>query len=354
MSRGALFLLVLACLPAGLHAQKREKARLDSLEAKARVDSLDAELHYSIGEQLRRLERFDEAGQAYRRAIEIDPRHAPAYLSLSLLPYSRHPKLFDQQENGKVPPELESEVRESQRHYRLAFMIDPFAQFSALDLFFMSLWTDRKVSEKQLAKLPPAFFWARGILRANRQEWDAALADLQTAMDRILVWQDSTRSHLLPLAANEIRYVMAVVERRAGRTHLATRRLEEVLTNDIGMYMAHVMLAEIHEKNTAYRKALEERRRAIQANPDEPVLVYELGRTQARAGFLQSADSTLAQAMELNPRNPDVPRMLGMVRQGLRDTAGARSAYQRFLAIAPSRYGPAIADVRVKLGQLGP
>ena len=80
--------------------------------------------------------------------------------------------------------------------------------------------------------------------------------------------------------------------------------------------------------------------------------MYDLGVTLARAGFLHQADTTLTRALELNGRNPRIPRMVGLVRHQLGDAPRAREAYERFLAIAPTSFGREVAEVKAKLAAL--
>jgi len=52
----------------------------------------------------------------------------------------------------------------------------------------------------------------------------------------------------------------------------------EVLTNDHCLYMAHVRLAEIYETAQMLPQAINSRRNAVNANPDDESLLLDLGR----------------------------------------------------------------------------
>ena len=354
---------------------------LGSLEKRVRTDSADPVAHYQVGLAYWSYGRFDDAERALKQALVIDPQFAPGYLSLSLLPYARRPKLWEEEEKGKVPTELKEVVEESDRLYRRAFMVDPLVDLQSIALFFRRRISSGGVGrEEQFARGIEFFYvsqfdqahaslhralpsdakgraktgstplWYHALSAAHVGAWDEALADLTILRDRALdVERVAPATGIGTFQANQMLYLIAVVEQRAGRTRDAVAHYEEVLANDIGMYMAHVQLANMHEKNGVYSRALTERRRAIAANPYDGSLEFDLGVTLARAGQFASADSVLGGAMDSNPANARIPYMLGLVRRQLGDTAGARSAFDRFLAMAPSSYGEQVADVRRRM-----
>jgi hypothetical protein len=60
----------------------------------------------------------------------------------------------------------------------------------------------------------------------------------------------------------------------------------------------------------------------------------------------------LTRAMNANPRNSRIPYLLGMTALRMRRHDVARPALQRFLALAPSRFGTQITQVRSALDSL--
>ncbi|MGE5926396.1 MAG: tetratricopeptide repeat protein [Gemmatimonadota bacterium] len=351
LMRGTVAIVALLGVASPLQGQGRDGVKLDSLERQLRTDSADADLHYAVAQLYIGAKRYDDADRAFRRAIEIEPRFAQAHLAISYLPFIRDEKLWKAVNRGKVSPAQEPIVEAARRSRKTAYMIDPLVNSGVV---FVPWWVKVQITEAERAKLPPFFFVYRGLVLARAQEWTEAVSELQEGLARMAteVDEEDEDAEILPLVANEVRYVMAVVEMRSGRTVAATRHFQEVLTNDLGMYMAHVRLAEIHERNGAWRSAIAERQRALDTSPDDPSLVYDLGVTLARAGFLHQADTMLTRALELNGRNPRIPRMVGLVRQQLGDAPRARAAYERFLAIAPTSFGREVAEVRAKLAAL--
>jgi Flp pilus assembly protein TadD len=124
------------------------------------------------------------------------------------------------------------------------------------------------------------------------------------------------------------------------------------MTNDAGLYMAHVRLANILLDQHRPTAAIEERRRAVNANPDDPTLVFDLGEALARAGAMPEAQAALRQARQANPRNVRALYVLGVVSSQVGSTDEARDAFTQFLALAPSRFSEQKVEAQRRLEQL--
>jgi Flp pilus assembly protein TadD len=127
---------------------------------------------------------------------------------------------------------------------------------------------------------------------------------------------------------------------------------ELVSQNDLSFYMAHVRLAEIYQAQGQWDHAILERHRAIDANPDDPSLVFDLGVTLADAGHDSEAESALQQASQANPRETRATYTLGVVESRLGRAEDARAAFKQFLALAPSRYMSMRDDAAERLASL--
>lgn len=362
---------------------------LPELESRVRRDSMDPVAHYDVGIGYWVHKRYAAADSALRRAVAIEPKLAAGYLALAYLPYAQRPKLWEEERKGKVPPEWADAVTESDRNFRRAFLLDPLVDLKVIGLVvppreaivigrnateayavlvqgFESFWGGQYsqafayldafiagVKPAERPKLAQSILWYHGLAAAHVDQHRVAAADFQLLLDQAIERErtDSLVRFSL-LRSNEIRYVLATVQQQAGWLDPATRLYEEALENDLSLYMAHAQLANIHEQNKNWTKAVAERRRALEVFPEDPSLVYDLGTTLARARSFAEAATTLEQAMALNPHNPRVPYMLGLVRQQLGDRAGARAAYERFLSIAPSRFAAQVTEVGQRLAGL--
>lgn len=383
--------LALPLVPPAAAAQRAELlVTVEELEARAVRDSLDPMAHYEAALGYWKHRRWDDAERALRRAVEIEPKTAAAYLALSHLPYARWPKLAGDERKGKLTPEQRAMVEESDRLYRRAFIIDPMVDLKIYGLMippaeavvgsskraqsayaeitkgFIYFWDGRYAAAfkwfddiinyykpKQQDELPSFLFWYRGLAAARIERYDVAAADVRRLLDRALAAErgDSTLVRD-PLRANEYRYLLATVYRLASRYDDAIALYEESLANDLGLYMAHTQLATLHEERRAWPKAILERRRALEAHPEDPSLLYDLGVTLARARLYGEAATTLQRAMAANPLNARIPYMLGSVYLRLGDGPAAKETLGRFLAMAPSRFADQATEVRAELAKL--
>ena len=366
---------------------------LAELEARTRTDSLDADAHFRLAQRYYSLKRLDDEERELRTTIAIDPRFAPAYLWLGDLPFDRRPKLWDEVRKGKVPPALTSAVEQAERLWRQAFLIDPMVDFRVLGaepppenmvvvpeygrytteyMLWLGIgafgggryelaygafktWVERAYPNQPRDSLPDFLFWYRGLAAAHQRAYKVAAEDFQVLLDRSLKTEHADTLIQIPLGTNDYRYTLAVLYQLWGKPADAMRLYQEALASDLGLYMAHVRLAQLYREYRMWDKAIEEAQRAIATNPDDATAVTELGVILADAGRSAEAEEMLGRAVTANPRDPRPLYHLGVVRQQRANASAAREALNRFVAMAPtSRYGTQIADARQRLTTLGP
>jgi len=377
-------------------AQQRPPARpptLAELEARVRSDSLDPESHFRLAGRYYTLKRFDDEERELRTAIGIDPRYAPAYLWLGDLPFDRRPKLWKEQRKGKIPPELQPAVEQSYRLWRQAFIIDPMVDFRVVgatappedmvvipeygrattdhllhlglgafgvaryELAYgaLDLWAQRAYADKPVDSLPDFLFLYRGLAAGHQRAYNRAIADFQVLLARSLKAESADTLLPFPLRTNDYRYVLGVLHQTWGKHAAAIALYQDAITADLGLYMAHVRLAQIYGAYKMWDEASAEAQRAIEAYPDDPTAVRELGVILSEAGRSAEAEDALGRAAAANPRDPRAIYHLGVVRQQLAKPAEARDALSRFIAIAPvTRYERELADARQRLATLTP
>jgi tetratricopeptide (TPR) repeat protein len=391
---GLLLALVGVALGASPLAGQRMKllVPMDSLIERARRDSNDAPAHYDVALGYWLKGQFDLAEHHLRQAITIEPTTAAAYLALGYLPYARRPRLWQEHYDGKVPAEWVAAVAEAARFRRQAFIIDPLVDLKPLALMippastlgflkggireafytylangFGSLWDgqyDRAnrffrdiagnaTEEDREKRFPSWFLWYESLAAARGNDYPRAAANLRILLHREEAATDKDEGASLAFSdANQYRYALACLLDLSGQRREAIPLLQEVLANDLGFYMAHVRLATIYEDMHRPRGALEERRRAVAANPDDSSLLFELGSALARAGELADAQVTLRDAHKANPRHVRTLYVLGRLEEQLGASEAARDAYRQFLALAPSRFGVQRAEVEQRLQAL--
>lgn len=197
------------------------------------------------------------------------------------------------------------------------------------------------------------FLWSEALAAAHANDHPRAVSNLRLILERATTAEQRSGGAALVFSqANHYRYTLACVLDLGGETKEAIGLLQEALTNDVGLYAAHTRLAEIYERQHRTGASLTERRRAVAANPEDPSLLVDLGEALARAGEFPDAQGALRQAVAANPRSHRAWYLLGTIAQRLGANEEARTAFTRFLAIAPSRWESQRVEVQQKLTQL--
>ena len=389
----ALILLAILSLSVPLQAQRiKLPMALKELESRARQDSLDAAAHYNVALGYWNEKRYDEAEQELRLATALDPKFSEAYLALAYLPYARRPKLWVEEAREKVPEEWKPKIEESDRMYRRAFLVNPMVDlriagavtmprdamwetvypgvyefyYQAFDDMlqgnyeqaygrFVKLHRERRLAGPGQAKLPMSFHWFEGLAAAHTQRWAEARQKFEHLIQESIAFEKKQEEEDLvriPLRTNEYRYFLASIAHAGGNTEQALQLYRTTLENDLGLYMAHVQMANIFEAQRLYPEAIEERKRAVDANPDDPSLLTDLGVTIGKSGQFAEAEAILQRAAEANPRDAKVPFWTGLCQaeQGKREEA--KASLTRFLALAPARWEKQIAMAKQRLAAL--
>jgi len=375
----------------GAPAQFRLPMKLEELEQRARADSNDPAAHFNVGLAYWNAKRWQDVDHSLRTAIKLDPRFAPAYVALAYLPFAERGSLWDEIGQRRVPDEWQPRIEESDRFLRRAYMIDPLVElrsgdvvqprasaylqelqqffgehvrdyYDGLDQYFEGEYQKsydrftRVINElhgdRHPDRIPMTVFWWHSLASAHVEHWPEAIWDLEHLMARSL--EPTRRDSLIhfPLRTNEYRYLLAFVKQRSGSLNEAIDLYREAITNDIGLYMAHVRLADMYEGAGMLPQAIASRRNAVNANPDDESLLLDLGKTLANAGQLDSAAVVLGQAVTTNARDPRPDFYLGLVLEKLGQTDRARTAFTQFTALAPSRYERQIGIAKQHLASL--
>ena len=354
----------------------------DSIALRVVVDSTDPETLVLAGYANWNREQWDSADARFRHALDYDPRYAPAHLALALLPFARYPNLERDLDRGRAPASFRDTVQEAYSHYRAAAMFDPLAEFgppgmppdTTRPFFLLGGGPAGMAIMGIVAYQHRNYSLAMSMLEAYRRAvpadsvpgpvlWYLALAEGQlgqyvpgvTSLKALLtkseemLARDTSHTPVPFLVTNDIRYTLAYFETRAGAPADAIQTYEDVLTSDLGYWMAHVRLADLRVRFRQFDQAVAERERALALRPDDDILIREYAVTLGGAGHLHEADSLLAMVAARNPWDPWTPYYRGEVAWLLGDRNTSREAYERFLAIAPPRLDSLKADVSLKL-----
>lgn len=392
MRQPALIALLALGLAAGAApAQFRLPVKLEELERRARADSNDPAAHFNVALAYWNAKRWADAERSLGLSVTIDPRFAPAYIALHYLPFAQRGSLWEERDERRVPDEWKRRMEESDHFFRRAYMIDPLVElrsgdvvqprstaylhelelvfgehvrdyFDGLDQYFLGAYQhayDRFTrvinsidGDRHPDRIPSNVLWWHGLASARVEKWEAAIWDFQKLMDRSLAPTRKDSLVHFPLRTNEYRYILAYLRQRSGNLNGAIDFYREAITNDIGLYMAQVRLAEIYEAAQRWAQAVDARRNAVNANPDDASLLLDLGKTLANAGRLQEAVGPLRQCVDANSRDARAYFYLGLVLEQLGQKDAARTALTHFTSLAPSRYDRQIAIAKQHLAAL--
>jgi tetratricopeptide (TPR) repeat protein len=386
-----LVAIAIVCAPAAARAQFRLPAKLSDLEKIAQRDSNDAAAHYNLALAYWNAKRWEDVERELRLSVTIEPQFAEGWLALSRLPYGRRLKLWEDIAARRVQEEDRPRIEEAYRYYQRAFIINPLVdlrieaaarpaksiywtaseeladfydyvfggfddiqsgKYEAAYSRFNRLVEDRLIPAEREA-LPDFVYYFRGLAAAHIERWDDAILDFGLLLNRSEKAQHpDSLLYYIPMETNQYRYILAVLHQRAGRLEEAVRYYRQALENDVGLYMANARLAGIAESNQNWPAAVKERRAAVNANPDDPSLLLDLGKALASSGDWAGAETTLLQAAEANPRDSRVSYYLGIVQQQLNKKEEARASFNRFIELAPSRYARQVENAKQRLAAL--
>lgn len=388
----AAIVLVVVTLTTPLSAQRLKLPMgLKELEARALQDSLDAAAHYNVALGYWNEKRYDDAERELKSAVTMDPKFAEGYLALAHLPYARRPKLWAEENRDKVPSESQPVLEDSDRMYRRAFLVNPLVDlriagavtppknplwetlypdiyefyYQAFDDMlrgdyeqaygrFVKLHRERRLAGPGQGKLPMSVYWFEGLAAAHTQRWHEADQSFEKLIKDSEEFEKKHQDDLIriPLRTNEYRYFLANIRQASGNTEAAMKLYQETLEKDIGLYMAHVQMANIYESQRQYSEAIEERKRAVDANPDDASLLTDLGVTIGKSGKFAEAEEILQRAGEANPRDVRVAFWTGLCQAEQGKHEAAKASLTRFLALAPSRWDKQIGIAKQRLATL--
>lgn len=379
--RMALLATLLAAPAVQAQVVLPDTVSLRSLEAAAARDSNDPATLYDLALGYWSKKRWDDAERTLLAALAIEPRNAQALLALAHLPYARRPQLWLEEQRADVPSEWQPALIRADRYSRLAFLIDPLVDLQIIGAVVPDddvngltpeekslaigisnfrngrydqafAWIDRlarRLGEADHpARIPDAIYWYRGLSAAHMNDIPAAIRDFE----RLNAPGDSSPARSGYVDPTLAVYILGVLQQRAGRNDQAIVSYREALARDLGLWMAHVRLARVHDDRQEWSEAIRERRLAIAAEPDDPSLLLDLGITLYHAGRFAEAVEPLAEAAARLPRNYRASFLQGLVAVQLGRTAEAREAFERSLRLVPSRLTEQIAEIRGRLRQL--
>jgi tetratricopeptide (TPR) repeat protein len=365
---------------AGVSAQSQ--SALQAARESAQRDSNDPVAHYRLALAFVQAKAGDSAIRELRSAIAIDPQFAAGYRLLGRLIVAA--EVHDFIVVGAVGMRVHRRIRgdstpDAAELLRRAFLLDPLADDGRPGLYeFPAYWRGtlqrafhhRDQNKLELAlqdfaevihrsahpgdprSIPPVALWYHAQVALQLGLVDSAIVDARLLLDRALRLEADSTSKSPPRVSPEFEYILAHLEQRGGHLQEAERLYKKLLEENVALYTGHIELARIYESESRWDEAVVERRSAVDVDPDDPSVVFDLGLTLANAGRDSLAEDALRSALAANPREVRALYVLGIVSARLNHASEARAAFEQFLATAPGRYAVQVADARARLGML--
>jgi tetratricopeptide (TPR) repeat protein len=170
-------------------------------------------------------------------------------------------------------------------------------------------------------------------------DFTQAIQDMRTEEERDLVYVYQSKALL--------EHSLGSLHERMGNREAAREAYGRALTEDLAFYPAHVRMGLLALADGDTATALAEMDLAAQAGA--PHVMYTYGAMLAQLGRLDEAAAQLERVMQAAPHWADPYFVMGAVRDGQGNLAGARTAYEGFLArAATGNRRRAVAEGRVR------
>lgn len=348
---------------------ERHRGNGDSESALAVLDRAAGEfpdrplIHFNRGAILGEQNRHEEAAEALKTGLALDPEHAEARLTLAkvlvrglrfeeaLVHVDRYAVIvgnFLQGFDGHYVRGLAlrrlDRLTEAERELRRATDIDPG---HADALFNLGAVLDQRGADEEAV----AYLRKAATLQPRNPDFRYRLAKVLTRMGR----SDEGRTEFARFQAlreldqleSRVSVLMRQAEEsmRAGNPGVARELYQQVIRQDAGNAEAHANLGVAYERlgrgdlaETMFRKALELR-------PDHAEAHLNLGLKQAEQGRFPDALKSIGEAVRLAPDHLKARKALAMVLTRLKRPLEAVPHFERIVQEAPMS-----AEARLDLG----
>jgi tetratricopeptide (TPR) repeat protein len=236
------------------------------------------ENHAALGAVYRAAGQFAEAEEAYKQAIAINPKSAPAHIALSQFLFSLG-KLPGAEVEMRVACDLDSHAIPPR--ILLARVLLAMGRTPEAEALYTVL--------KTIAPNDPQAYQALGVFYSSTGQIEKAAVEFQTLL-KTYPKDNSTKAYL----------VDTLLE--LNRTIDATPLIREILTSNPADPRGLLSQGRIQLAQGQYENAIDTLQKAIKAAPTSASAHYFLGAAQQSAGFPDSAKTSFARALELQPQ----------------------------------------------------
>jgi tetratricopeptide (TPR) repeat protein len=261
----------------------------ETLWTHALAVSPSATAHYNLGVELMTRQRRADAIAHYRRALEINPRHADAHTNLgaALLQEGRLPEAV-----GHYSLAVDALPGSPRARYNQALAFAHAGDIdAAIDGFLTAL---------RLDPAHPDAHYNLGVALGIRGRWPEAVAHYREAARRAPT-------------SSRIRLNLGLALSHAGQLDAAVAEVREALRIDPAYVKARIALGSILIRQRQWREAAQHLEEALRAAPDSAEAHHRLGIVLANEARWDEAAGHLRRALESDPAEPETERDLQAV-----------------------------------------
>ncbi len=325
---------ILGLLQAGRYDEARQKVQGLKSSDRGGIDH--------IGQEWRKLGKYDEGIETYRKLLEFSPRNSEAYfwigtlqrykgdLGPALESYSRAleiaPGLTDALVGRARVWKQKGDLQREEQDLVAALQASP-DNLEANDLI-AEIYFDRGETERGVAAYVKAHPGARPhekLARAYEQR-----KNLAGAADEYEQWlREDPRS-------SDARRGLARLARERGDVDGAIRQYEAIVKADPQDADAHFWLGTLYRRQNQLEKADREFDAALKLKPEDTDSLVGRSRTLLRLGRTAEAVSLAKKAVNRSPENAEARGVLARALEASGEPAEAREQYAEGFRLSPS------------------
>ena len=327
-------------------------AAVEQLKRAAAVAPGYARTYYQLAQAYERLQRWDEARQAYQQACDRDPSPIRRLSAINEAVCSVAA------EQGALLVDIEQIFQEHSEHGLIGFnLIEDYVHptLDAHQLIAWHLWDameragwfgpasaaarpvfDRVVGQRESGSGPQhaTWFYNQGVVLAHRGLTDQAMAKFRQVLQ---ISPDNSRAH----------FNLATLLDERGKADEAIGHYRRALQIDPDYAHVHLNLGTIYQSQGKLDDAADQYRRTLRLMPQSAEAHANLGQVLHIQDQHSAAIEHLRQAVSINAELSLAHRHLGASLARLGQFDQAIDAYRRYLRLAPDD-----AEIHYELGSL--
>jgi hypothetical protein len=242
--------------------------------------------------------------------------------------------------------------------YTQALLRNPFVAQTLTTLLYDDLpgtWGDDRLTQAYLeysaAKLsdaandfaavirsnPRRYHWLRynrALAFAGLERWDSAAVELNRLLDELRVRDTTSITHTYQ-SRELLLYGLGLLKLAQGDQAGGVSAIENALLENLSFFPAHAVLGQQAMQSRDTARGLLEFAQALELSHGDPWMRYRYGQALAQAARHREAAAQLDTVTQAEPLFAEPYLVLGTAREAAGEPDSARTAYERFVRLAP-------------------